>query len=113
MAKDRELIVLRECRFLLQSLSLSEENSSARSISTLSKLLFCFLICAPMNMLCSTYIWFAYDENFILDKTVWVLNLSVAIIQNDLIFFCFVANKSRITDIMQKLQFLIDQRKWK
>lgn len=111
MTENKNYIVLKECRFLLHSLSLTKGNSSNRFFSTFSNVLFYIVLFTPQNMLFITYVWFAYDQNFDLDKIVWVLNLFVAIVQIELIFFCFVANKDLLTNIMTQLQLLINQRK--
>lgn len=110
MSETKSYIVLNECRFLLHSLSLTKGNSSNPFSSTWSNVLFYILLFTPQNVLFITFVWFAYDQHFDLDKIVWVLNLSVAIIQIELIFLCFVANKDLLTNTMTQLQLLINQR---
>lgn len=110
MSDNHHFIVLKDCRFLLHSLSLTNGSNSFRFFSTIAIIIFYFVLFTPITILFITFVWFAYDQNFDLDNIVWVLNLCVAIIQIELIFVCFVVNKKLLTETMTQLQLLVNQR---
>lgn len=112
MAEKKSYTVLKDCRFLLRLLKLSNEGVDQTKSPTFGKTVqsawFYFLWFLPLNTMFVLVWLLCADVNFNLIKMIWPVNLIVMGIQIESIFFCMVAKKSVTTEAITKLQLLID-----
>lgn len=109
MAAGKYFTVLRECRNLLKIINLSNKNGYYYDTYKISSWAFYSIYLLPLNVLFATNLWFCFDYNFNLEKVIWALNLIAAVTQGLLIFFCMLAKKNLLIEMMDNLQALINQ----
>lgn len=109
MSEGKYFIVLRECRTLLKILNFSNKHGLYFDAYESSPWIFYPIFSLPLIVMFSTNLWFCFDYNFDLEKVIWALNLIAAVVQGLLIFFCMLAKKNLLIDMMDNLQWLINQ----
>lgn len=97
-------IVLKDCRFLLSRLRMSDEMDA-----TTSNGLFHFVWFLPLNTMFVLVFLYCADFDFNLLQLIWPVNLIVMGIQIECIYLCMVSKRTVATEAMTQLQSLVDQ----
>lgn len=112
MIEKNHFIVLKECRFFLKIINLVNENVIFRKLKLnfkIPKWLFSFFYLNSLNSQLILCLLFCSKYDFDLSIVIWPLNISVALIQISLIYYCLLSNQNLILDLLDQLQPIINQ----
>lgn len=110
--ENKSFIVLRECRFFLKILNLTNKTGIYFDLCKISNWFFYFLYLFPASLWLIFSIWFCIDNDFNLKAIIWPLNLMAAVVQMFPILLFLISKKNLLIEIMDRLQVLINKSKW-